>query len=765
MDTVGWHAQRRARKASQSSCFRFPWKRFTQKSGATQEARHFSDAQRGPDGRYLPVEEIDPLPDGSGLAQAGSFGVPRSASPTPDTLPPVPPKYFTDNSAQNASASHPIERLASGSSGLSLAQMPAVERSRAQRLARMEPHLQFMVGPLLRYDTVDETGLWRGAALIVTADSGSSYEPFPVLTYQWDPEETARPSPSTQASHSRYDLGPHPADPHATAMAGPSAQLPDVNQTYFGDYKGKGNTRDDQAQHVIGQEIYVYAGNGGTFTFWRFPIQIQLGVNEICIKYNINGGMQLSFFVPARHQNMRWAAHSCNGFSVGVNPDDFRGPGFKNGYDPMWVDLLRKHVEQPFHVLVGGGDQLYCDSLTREPEIQEWILAKPSTKKIFPLTAEIVSCVDRFFFNHYCSSFRMGAFARANSSIPMLNMCDDHDPEDLQQSPVIGVRGYFFYLLFQCFINPLHDNLDDRTGKHMFKSLILGAQGPYVGLPSHSFLSYLGPDVHILMLDCRAERKRNQVCSEFEYQKAFERIRYLPSDVKHLVVQLGIPIAYPRMVFLEAALDSKLNPLTALGRSGTAGFSSFVNKFNADAELLDDLNDHWTAKCHKKERNWFIQQMQGIARMKSLRISFLSGDVHCAAVGVLKTLVRSNGGKNNRTIDAPPETDYRYMLNVVTSTPPNGVIAMVSTLATKTHRTLHHAETDEAMLPIFTKEPNGNNRLQNKCIMGRRNWCAVSCDPETQELEFDIRVEMEKGIGVSFGYPVRSPPPKWFPGT
>lgn len=43
------------------------------------------------------------------------------------------------------------------------------------------------------------------------------------------------------------------------------------------------------------------------------------------------------------------------------------------------------------------------------------------------------------------------------------------------------------------------------------------------------------------------------------------------------------------MVFLEAALDSKLNPLIALGRSGTAAFSSFVNKFNADPELLDDL--------------------------------------------------------------------------------------------------------------------------------------------------------------------------------
>jgi hypothetical protein len=101
-------------------------------------------------------------------------------------------------------------------------------------------------------------------ATFLAADSGSSYEPFPVLTYQWDPEEIARPNPHTQGSHPSYDLGPHPADPHATAMAGPAAQVPDANPApYFGDYKEKGNTRDDQTQHVTGQEIYVYSGNGG----------------------------------------------------------------------------------------------------------------------------------------------------------------------------------------------------------------------------------------------------------------------------------------------------------------------------------------------------------------------------------------------------------------------------------------------------------------------------------------------------------------------
>lgn len=43
------------------------------------------------------------------------------------------------------------------------------------------------------------------------------------------------------------------------------------------------------------------------------------------------------------------------------------------------------------------------------------------------------------------------------------------------------------------------------------------------------------------------------------------------------------------MVFLESALESKFNPLVALGRAGSMGLTSFVNKFNADAELLDDL--------------------------------------------------------------------------------------------------------------------------------------------------------------------------------
>lgn len=80
-----------------------------------------------------------------------------------------------------------------------------------------------------------------------------------------------------------------------------------------------------------------------------------------------------------------------------------------------------RHAEEPFHVLIGGGDQIYCDGITREPELQEWVTQNKPEKKInFQLTEEMRFAIDRFYFNHYCHSFRSGAFARANSSMCVL---------------------------------------------------------------------------------------------------------------------------------------------------------------------------------------------------------------------------------------------------------------------------------------------------------------------------------------------------------
>ena len=44
---------------------------------------------------------------------------------------------------------------------------------------------------------------------------------------------------------------------------------------------------------------------------------------------------------------------------------------------------------------------------------------------------------------------------------------------------------------------------------------------------------------------------------------------------------------------METILESKLNPLVVMGKRGSTKVGGFVNKFNADAELLDDLVNHF----------------------------------------------------------------------------------------------------------------------------------------------------------------------------
>ena len=112
--------------------------------------------------------------------------------------------------------------------------------------------------------------------------------------------------------------------------------------------------------------------------------------------------------------------------------------------------------------------------------------------------------------------------------------------------------------------------MQDFPGKHVYHSLIIGEPGPYVRYPSHSFLPRLGPQVYMLLLDCRcvifkfliasfhffillfdvfsAERKEDQVCSIGEYQRVFERLNSLPSGVEHVIIQLGTETLFPPLL-------------------------------------------------------------------------------------------------------------------------------------------------------------------------------------------------------------------------
>ncbi|KAL1409475.1 hypothetical protein Q8F55_003458 [Vanrija albida] len=585
--------------------------------------------------------------------------------------------------------------------------------------AVMQPHLQLMCGPLLSYYTILD-GVWYGAALVVTADNGSQFEPTPWLHLRFN-------------QYAGID------------QTGPEALPPKT---------------------IPSQRIYTYNDlKQGPCSFWRFMLQIPLQHTETAVRYSLNRGAELEFVVPAVGQNLRWTAHSCNGFSSGVNPDDFKGE-WDSGYDPLWEDMLEKHHLQPYHCMVGGGDQIYCDALTFEPEMQSWITAPDRKSKLnHPVTDDFKAALDRFFFNHYALHFRRGAFGRANSTIPMVNMLDDHDvidgfgtyDDETMASPLfsyIGNRGYFWFLLFQLFTVDEIDGIDHPYPTHPVKSMVIGAHGPWIPFHNHSLSVYLGPKVHMFAIDCRSERKLHQVVSPETYGIIFDLIGRLPPDVEQLVIQLGVPIAYPRMSFLEHFLGAKYNPVNILARHNALGLGGMVNKFNQASELLDDLNDHWCANVHKKERNWLVLELQRVAQSQKLRVTFLSGDVHLAAVGCLYT----------HKAKLAPEADHRYMLNIVSSAivntpPPAGAAAMVAKLSGHKHRTLHKQRTDEMMLPIFDKDTDGKKQ-RKPYVLPRRNYTAIQY-LDTGDLLFDLRVEKFKGAGDTVSYPVKAPPPRW----
>lgn len=64
-----------------------------------------------------------------------------------------------------------------------------------------------------------------------------------------------------------------------------------------------------------------------------------------------------------------------------------------------------------------------------------------------------------------------------------------------------------------------------------------------------------------------------------------------------------------------------MDPIKALGKTGL--FGNVFNKFDGGVEVLDDLDDHWTAKNHKDERKIVIEDLQDLAADRSVRITIL----------------------------------------------------------------------------------------------------------------------------------------------
>lgn len=89
---------------------------------------------------------------------------------------------------------------------------------------------------------------------MTAADSGSVYEPHPMLSFEWDPEKSATKQRTHKQNGASFDLEPHPSDPHSASVLNGLANS--VN--------GKADRGPNaQSEQVPAHEIWVYAGQAG----------------------------------------------------------------------------------------------------------------------------------------------------------------------------------------------------------------------------------------------------------------------------------------------------------------------------------------------------------------------------------------------------------------------------------------------------------------------------------------------------------------------
>lgn len=239
------------------------------------------------------------------------------------------------------------------------------------------PPLYLKCGPLLRYTGLRRDGpersngrgdsapmgqeVWRGSVMIVTTDAQSSYDPAPKLRLFHQPIDLLPPPPQHADGGDNQPLPSEYIDPiaglpkmsrtGATVYVKPAEDLDeekDVSRIETDDglfeetRTANVPTAYGKADELLGRSPLLSVGKNRRnqrsgpgsskfrevtavrlhaergLTFWRFNLEVELGIKQARIAYRINNAASIGFWVPARGRTMNMMFHSCNGFSMSV---------------------------------------------------------------------------------------------------------------------------------------------------------------------------------------------------------------------------------------------------------------------------------------------------------------------------------------------------------------------------------------------------------------------------------------------------------------
>lgn len=342
------------------------------------------------------------------------------------------------------------------------------------------------------------------------------------------------------------------------------------------------------------------------YSFYRSILIVKMDLHtEIVANFSFNiQDKEYSFIVPKFNSNPRFMFFSCNGFH------DIKDESkFENGVDSMWKNFSNLNCNEYVHLLVGGGDQIYCDQVWDLPFLKEWL----KFDKNFILTMDMEISIGNFYLEHYIEHFciKHPNLNDILSRIPYIFQWDDHDIFD----------GWGSY----------KSNLQDSK---VFKRIYKIAERYYLLFQHHKFENYITPkgfskyykvgNCAFLGLDTRSERSQYKIISSKNYSKIFE---YLNSNIQideldYLFIILPIPLIYPDMSIIRNFSDNLL----------FENVNKFIDQFGK-VSYLDDLDDQWSNEKHHNERSKLLRLFHKISKLKHCRICFLTGDIHACGFG------------------------------------------------------------------------------------------------------------------------------------
>jgi phosphodiesterase/alkaline phosphatase D-like protein len=198
--------------------------------------------------------------------------------------------------------------------------------------------------------------------------------------------------------------------------------------------------------------------------------------------------------------------------------------------------------------------QLYNDNVWHAGSVKRWIeMEDKQAMRATPLNQQQAQDVDDFYFFAYVRWLKFHPLGEDLANIPMMNTWDDHDifdgwgsyPDHLQscatfQQVFTAAKRYF--TIFQ-----LHTT--DRMKRQ---------DGYFSGTGENgcSWMSQLGPKLAVVALDTRSSRTRERIVPEKLLKATMNRIATLPGSVQHLLFVSAVPVAYPEMSAMEAAMKA-----------------------------------------------------------------------------------------------------------------------------------------------------------------------------------------------------------------